>query len=136
VRVILRQAEQQSLLTTPGGMLLFGLLVGLPFSLPTLIAVWSDETGLKKKPRAAPATKDDRRAFAEKLAKQIVEVSERGTEVTATVGGDGGRVLFFDGDLAADQGEKLVAALRSEMKELGFKRVEGKGPKGAWWTTV
>ena len=45
-------------------------------------------------------------------------------------------VLYFEGDLASDQGEKLVAALRSEMKELGFKRVEGKGPRGDWWTNV
>ena len=58
------------------------------------------------------------------------------SQVTASVGGDGDRMLIFEGDLRSDQGEKLVAALRHEMKDLGFKRVEGKGPSGTWWTKV
>lgn len=119
---------------SPSTLLIVGLLVGLPLSLPTAIGTWSEVRRARR--REAPATRDDRREYAGSLAKQIREVSEGQTNVSAQVGGDGGRVLQLDGDLDSRKGERLVAALRTELKDLGFKRVEGRGPGGKWWTRV
>ena len=138
IQRLLENPEQATDLLTPGVMLAFGLLVGLPFCLPTVITTWMDSRpGKKKGARTAPATRDDRRAFAKRLEDQIREVGEKDQVVNASVGGDGDRVLMLEGSLRSDQGERLVAALRNEMKDLGFKRVEGTGPGGkSWWAKV
>ena len=74
-------------------------------------------------------------AFAENLARQVREFSDPGREVKVTIGGDGGRVLKFEGDLSAEQAERLTAALRADLKEVGFKRVEVDAPE-KWWVRV
>lgn len=51
------------------------------------------------------------------------------------IGGAGGTVLKFEGDLSAEEGERLTVALRADLKEVGFKRVEGGGAK-SWWVRV
>jgi hypothetical protein len=56
--------------------------------------------------------------------------------VKASLTGDKGKVLMITGDLQRAEGDKLVAALRGELKGLGFQRVEGEGPKGKWWSPV
>ncbi len=125
-------------LASPGAMLLFGLAIGLPMSLPGVVSARTearatDEKKRKRKDRVA--TKDDRRAFADNVARQVRELSDHARDVKATIGGDGGTVLRFEGDLSAKEAERLTAALRSDLKEVGFKRVEG-GDSKNWWVRV
>jgi hypothetical protein len=74
--------------------------------------------------------------FAKDLVRQIEEFADTPRGVKASLTGDKGRVLMIAGDLQRAEGDKLVAALRGELKELGFQRVEGEGPKGKWWSPV
>lgn len=141
VRRVLDAGGPDVSLPSPWQLLLFGAGLGLPLALPGLLLVWSEERPEKvaeRNRRIASATKDDRRAFAERLADQIRDASNRPRELTVQVGGEGGRVLEFRGDLARKEGERLVAALRSEMRDLGFKRAEGgkEGGGPGWWTRV
>ena len=122
-----------------GEAFLFGLLVGLPLSLPGLFLLWSDarsERTRRLRRRDVVPTKDDRRAYAEDLARQIRDVSPTPREVRGSIGGEGGRVLVLSGDVDAAEGERLTAALRRDLSELGFKRVEGSGGDRSWWTRV
>ena len=115
---------------------LFGMLVGLPLSLPGVFIVWSDarsEERARSRRRHGVPTRDDRRAYANDLARQIREVSPQPREVRASIGGDGGKVLVLSGDINAEEGERLTAALRRDLADLGFKRVEGDGD---WWARV
>lgn len=123
---------------SPVVMLLVGLAIGLPMSLPGVVLVRmetraTDEKKRKRKDRVV--TRDDRRAFAENLGRQVREFSDPGREVKVTIGGDGGTVLLFEGDMSAKQAERLTAALRSDLQEVGFKRVEVGKPKD-WWVRV
>ncbi len=141
VRRMLEAGGPDVSLPSPWELFLLGAGLGLPLALPGLLLVWSEERPEKvaeRNRRIASATKDDRRAFAERLAGQILEASDRPRELTVEAGGDGGRVLEFHGDLAREEGDRLVAALRGEMRELGFKRAEGGGRGGGprWWTRV
>lgn len=121
----------------PAALFLVGLLVGVPLALPSLIFSWRDLRVREATRRVrANATKDDRRAWAADLVRQIQDASPEPRTLTARVGGDGGTVLSFEGDLAAAEGERLTAALRADLKELGFKRVEGSGSGKDWWTRV
>ena len=70
------------------------------------------------------------------MVKQILDVSPRPRRLSASVGGDGGRVLRLEGDIDPAEGERLTAALRSDLAELGFKRVEGTGNASEWWSRV
>ena len=86
--------------------------------------------------KAKAATKHDRLEFVQNLVRQIEEYADTPREVSASLTGDDGTVLLFKGDLERHEGDKLVAALRSELLEHGFTRVEGEGPKGKWWSRV
>jgi hypothetical protein len=129
----------QVALGSPPTFLLLGLIVGLPLSLPGIIATWSDsrpESIAERERRAKNATQEDRLKFAKDLVRQIEEFADTPRGVKASLTGDKGRVLMIAGDLQRAEGDKLVAALRGELKELGFQRVEGEGPKGKWWSPV
>jgi hypothetical protein len=124
---------------TPPQLLLFGFLIGVPLSLPGLLFTWSDARARERarlKKRDFVPTKDDRRAWAADLASQIEEVSPTPRSVSASIGGEGGRVLVLSGDIGADEAERLTAALRADLAELGFKRVEGGKGSKQWWTRV
>ena len=124
---------------TPAQLLLFGLLIGVPMSLPGVVFAWSDahtKEKARKKRRDFVPTKDDRRKFADDLVRQIKEVSPKPRELRASVGGDGGRVLMLEGEIDAEEGERLTAALRVDLAELAFKRVEGKHGTREWWSRV
>lgn len=121
---------------SPLRFLLAGILVGLPLSLPTVLASWHGARRDSRKPARAPATRDERRAFADRIGQQIRDATRPPREVEASIVGDGGRVLLLEGDLKREEGDRLVAALRGELEELGFKRVQGKGTGGDWWTRV
>lgn len=118
---------------------LFGFLVGMPMSLPGVIFAWSEARGRDRSARRRKdfvATKDDRRKFAEDLVRQIQDVSPKPRKLTASVGGEGGRVLVFEGEIDATEGERLTAALRADLQALGFERVEGGDGSTAWWSRV
>ncbi len=124
---------------TPAQLLLFGLVIGVPMSLPGVVFAWSDahtKEKAQKKRRDFVPTKDDRRKFADDLVRQIKEVSPKPREVRASVGGDGGRVLMLEGEIDAAEGERLTAALRTDLAALAFKRVEGKHGSREWWSRV
>ncbi len=135
-RSVIASAESGDFSLSTGGFLVLGLLVGLAFSLPGVVMAWQEARGGGKPKRTGPATRDDRRAFATQLASQIREAADREVDVAVRAGGDGERVLFIEGGLDSEQGNRLVAALRIEMRELGFKRVEGTGAGGEWWAPV
>lgn len=48
-----------------------------------------------------------------------------------SIAGDGGTVLKLEGKINAKEAERLTA----DMKDVGFKRVEGGGSK-SWWVRV
>ncbi len=138
VTAMLDSIGGQPELASAGAMLLFGLAIGLPMSLPGVVAAWTDvratdDKNRKRKDRVV--TKDDRHAFAENLAREVRELSDPPREVEVTIAGDGGTVLKFEGDLSAKEAERLTAALRGDLKEVGFKRVEG-GESKNWWVRV
>lgn len=139
VRSVLAEQGPRLEEITPAQLLLLGLLFGLPLSLPGVVFVWSDARAqakaLRKKRDFVPS-KDDRRTFAEDLARQIMEFSSKPREVTASIGGDGGRVLMLEGEIDAQEGERLTAALRANLAELDFKRVEGTNGAKQWWCRV
>lgn len=138
VTAMLDSVGGQPELASAGAMLLFGLAIGLPMSLPGVVSVWADVRATdekKRKRRDRVVTKDDRRAFADNLARQVRELSDPGRDVEVTIGGDGGRVLRLEGDLSAKEAERLTDALRPDLKEVGFKRVEG-GKSKNWWVRV
>ena len=115
--------------------LLVGLVIGFPFSIPGVFAIWSELRPEKLKARekkARNASRADRLKFAQDLARQIDEFSDGPRNVKGTLSGDKGKILFFDGKLSRIEGDKLVAALRGELKDLGFERVEGDG----WWCRI
>jgi len=138
VRGLLDQGGE-AVFASPWPLLLFGLAVGLPMGLPQIIAVWNEERPAKKAERekkAAEATAQDREAYAAELLEQIRTASPDPRKLEAFIRGDDRRVLWFEGDLARDEGERLVAALRRDLQEHGFRRVEGRGSKGNWRTDV
>ncbi len=138
VTALLDSIGGQPELASAGVMLLLGLAIGLPMSLPGVVLARIDARATdekKRKRKGRVVTKDDRRAFAEDLGRQVLEFSDPGREVKVTIGGDGGTVLLFEGDMSAKQAERLTAALRPDLKEVGFKRVEVGKPKN-WWVRV
>jgi len=121
---------------TPARLFAFGLLVGVPLGAPGVVLAWSEaRSRARKRKRDHVPTKDERRAYAADLERQIREVSPEPRRVVASIGGDGGRVLILDGDIRAEEGERLTKALRGDLAELGFKRVEGRGADD-WWSRV
>ena len=124
---------------SPSSYLLFGLVIGFPLSLPSVITLWSDarpEKAAARERKAKAATELDRREYARNLVRQIGELADGPRKVSASLRGERGTVLVFQGDLLRQEGEKLVVALRGDLQANGFTRVEGESPKGKWWSRV
>jgi uncharacterized protein (DUF885 family) len=105
----------QVALGSPPTFLLLGLIVGLPLSLPGIIATWSDsrpESIAERERRAKNATQEDRLKFAKDLVRQIEEFADTPRGVKASLTGDKGRVLMIAGDLRRAEGEVVVARVR------------------------
>jgi hypothetical protein len=137
VHPMLNPGEGGWALPGPLSLAVVGVLVGLPLSVPAVVLSWRDARARERTRRVrARATKDDRRAYALDLVRQIQDVSPGTRTLQATVGGEGGTVLSFRGDLGAKEGERLTAALRVDLQELGFKRVEGESDGKSWWARV
>jgi hypothetical protein len=123
----------------PATLLAFGLALGIFLAIPGLVLAWMDERARERarsKRKDRVPTKDERRAFAQDLARQIRELSTPPREVSVSVGGEGDRVLRIEGAVEPLEGERLTAALRGDLKDLGFKRVEGSGGRKDWWARV
>ena len=139
VRPALQGALSDPRAVTPWRFLAIGASVGLPLGLPGVIAAWSEAGRAQRarlKRRDWVPTKDDRRAYATELAGQIAEISPRPRALTASISGDGGTILSLEGEIDAEEGERLTAALRSDLREIGFKRVEGRNGSEQWWARV
>lgn len=118
--------------------LVLGVLLALPLSLPSVLEARSRERRKGRRgERRAPATKDERREFADGLARQIRELSPEPRQVRASIRGDGGRVLELAGDVSREEGDRLARALEDDLQELGFRRIEGARPDGTtWWARI
>ena len=138
-RSLVRVAVTEPGALSPMGLLLLGVAIGLPLGLPGVVATYAD---VRKREIARlargnrPATRDDRRAYAERLAAQIVEVSPHPRTLSASIAGDGGTILRLEGDIDAVEGDRLTAALRDDLEDVGFKRVEGRQGAKEWWSRV
>jgi hypothetical protein len=135
VNTIRENPESVSIPESPFFFILMGLVVGFPFSIPAVLSVWNELRPGKveaRRKKSHVASREDRLKFAQDLALQILEFSDKSRNVRGTLGGDKGRILLFEGELSRNEGDKLVAALREEMKDLGFERVEGDG----WWSRI
>ena len=139
----MRLIRLESEIAAPAGSVLlylfFGLALGLPFSTPGVYSVWSSarsDSRAARKRRSRAATPKERLDYAEDLARQIRDVSPERSNLRASLAGEKERVLVFEGPLEREEGDRLVAAFRADMKELGFQRVEGEGTAGKWWSRV
>lgn len=135
---VLRTTDPGAAAGSPWLYLAFGLVVGLPFTLPTVTGVWRDETGpgARGRHRQEPASSEDRLEFAKDLEGQLREFAGKDRTIGVRLQGDKGRVLRFDGELTRQEGERLVAALRAEIDSLDFQRVEGEAKGDKWWVRV
>jgi len=123
----------------PTRLLLLGVAIGIPLGLPGVVFAWSEakrRDRASKKRREWVPTKDDRRDYAAKILRQILDVSPRPRTLDATIGGDGGTVLVFEGDIDSKEVERLTEALRADLSDVGFKRVEAKNGTREWWSRV
>jgi len=139
VQRVLNAADGAAPFGSPIALLAFGLAIGLPMSLPQVISTWSQlrpEKIAAREEKAASATREDREGYARQLVEQIRDASAAPRQIEAFTRGEDGRVLWLEGELARDEGERLVAALRRELTEVGFTRVEARGGKENWWTKV
>ncbi len=138
LRTVVSGAEVDGFLESPWFFLTFGLVVGLPFTLPVVTDVWREQHPSRKvtAARQKPASRQDRLEFAKELERQVREYGGDSRTIDVELHGDKGTVLFFKGDLTREEGERLVAALRGDFKAGGFQRVEGQGEHGKWWVRV
>lgn len=112
------------------------LAVGLPFAAPHLVVLWLEQRRAEKKARKAhKATRQERLEYIAKLKEDLGRYGD-GAEVVLSLEGEKGTVLRVDGDLDRTRGERFTAALRGDLLELGFKRVEGGKGTGKWWSKV
>jgi len=110
-------------------------ITGLPeLASAGVMLTWTDARAgeeKKRKRKDRVVTKDDRRAFADDLARQLKDLGDPDRDVKVSIAGDGGTVLKLEGKINAKEAERLTA----DMKDVGFKRVEAGGAK-RWWVHV
>jgi len=90
----------------------------------------------KEARKSKPPSRAERVKYARELATQIRDVSPERSGLSAAVSGEDGEVMVFQGPLERAEGDRLVAALRADLTDRGFKRVEGEGAAGKWWSRV
>lgn len=116
----------------------FGLAAGLPFSLATLISVRrSEREALERAKRQKPASRQERLDFAKRLEAQLRDFSEDLKTARVVVKGKESTVLAIHGGVTREQAERLAAALRNDLIDLGIQRIEnGDAEDNKWWVRV
>lgn len=136
VQFVLANVQDASAFESPLLFFGFGLIVGLPFTVPTVTGVWQAARSASAKTKAKPASRQDRIKFAQDLEKQLKEFVEDSRPVEVMPQGEDADILLLGGGFTRQEGERLVAALRADLLALNVKRVEG-GPKDSkWWVRV
>jgi hypothetical protein len=135
---LIRNLTNETVVASPWFFFAFGLVMGLPFTLPAVTTVWRQKR--EEQTRAArkrkPASRRERLAFAQDLERQLREYVGDTRTIQVELQGDDGTVLCFRGEVTRQEGERLVAALRGDIEAVDFRRVEGKSEQGKWWVRV
>ncbi len=138
LRSLVANLDADSLFESPWFFFTFGVVIGLPFTLPAVTGVWRQHRAAQARAekKKKPASRQDRREFAKDLEKQLREYVGDTRTIKIELQGDEGTVLFLQGEITRQEGERLVAALHADIDAVDFRRVEGKSEKGNWWVRI
>ena len=138
LRSLVANLDADSLFASPWFFFTFGVVMGLPFTLPAVTGVWRQhrEQLARAEKKKKPASRQERLEFAKDLERQLKEYVGDTRTIQVELQGDEGNVLYLRGEITREQGERLVAALRADIDAVDFRRVEGKSEKGKWWVRV
>ncbi len=130
--------DAESLFDSPWFFFTFGVVMGLPFTLPAVTGVWRQhrEQLARAEKKKKPTSRQERLEFAMGLERQLKEYVGDTRTIQVELQGDEGNVLCFRGEITREEGERLVAALRADIDAMDFRRVEGRSEKGKWWVRV
>ncbi len=138
LRSLVANLNTDSLFESPWFFFTFGVVMGLPFTLSAVTGVWRQhrDAQARAEKKKKPASREDRREFARDLERQLREFVGDTRTIKVELQGDEGTVLFLQGEITRQEGERLVAALRADIDAVDFRRVEGKSEKGKWWVRI
>ena len=138
LRSLVVNLDADALFASPWFFFTFGVVMGLPFTLPAVTGVWRQhrEQLARAEKKKKPASRQERLEFAKDLERQLKEYVGDTRTIQVELQGDEGNVLYLRGEITREQGERLVAALRADIDAVDFRRVEGKSEKGKWWVRV
>ncbi|MCZ6856688.1 MAG: hypothetical protein O7F70_01680 [Gemmatimonadetes bacterium] len=138
LRSLVANLDIDSLFESPWFFFTFGVVMGLPFTLPAVTGVWRQhrEAQARAEKKKKPASRQERVEFAKDLERQLREYVGDTRTIKVELQGDEGTVLFLQGEITRQEGERLVGALRADIDAVDFRRVEGKSEKGKWWVRV
>ena len=138
LRSLVVNLDADALFSSPWFFFTFGVVMGLPFTLPAVTGVWRQhrEQLARAEKKKKPASRQERLEFAKDLERQLKEYVGDTRTIQVELQGDEGNVLYLRGEITREQGERLVAALRADIDAVDFRRVEGKSEKGKWWVRV
>jgi hypothetical protein len=138
LRTIVTNLDGDALLYSPWLFITFGVVMGLPFTLPTVTGIRREhrEEAARADKKKKPASRQDRLEFAKDLERQLRDYVGDSRTITVALDGDEGTVLLLGGEVTREEGERLVAALRRDIDAVDFRRVEGNSAKGKWWVRV
>ena len=136
LRSLLASQDLDRSLESPWLFLTFGVVMGLPFTLPAVTTVWrATQEAKRPKQKQKPASRQQRLEFAKDLERQLREYGDV-ADLHVELQGDKGTILLIRGNISREQGERLVGALRADMKAVNLHRVEGSAEGGKWWVRV
>jgi len=138
LRSLVANLDAESLFDSPWFFFTFGVVMGLPFTLPAVTGVWRQhrEQLARAEKKKKPTSRQERLEFAMGLERQLKEYVGDTRTIQVELQGDEGNVLYFRGEITREEGERLVAALRADIDAVDIRRVEGKSEKGKWWVRV
>jgi hypothetical protein len=138
LRSLVANLDAESLFDSPWLFFTFGVVMGLPFTLPAVTGVWRQhrEQLARAEMKKKPTSRQERLEFAKGLERQLKEYVGDTRTIQVELQGDEGNVLYFRGEITREEGERLVAALRADIDAVDFRRVEGRSEKGKWWVRV
>ncbi len=138
LRSLIANLDPESLFDSPWFFFTFGVVIGLPFTLPAVTGVWRQdrEQSARAEKKKKPTSRQERLEFAMGLERRLKEYVGDTRTIQVEIQGDEGNVLYFRGEITREEGERLVAALRADIDAVDFRRVEGRSEKGKWWVRV